>query len=316
VIDDIVKLPFIELSAKEKAETQAIMAAGNNILARHHEKAKLVKGAEYSRRDFRIALFAKMDETPGQSVNIFGFLVPKRDLASIQAIRDIEYKLLCGYTGIIAKIANSIWRHERSSTKMEFGDFYNEGIVALTNAIYYYTEPDKQFSTYSQWVIYRELTLAANKGKPLSHWSTRARKMVMAYEAAKNQFNGPVTFEQVVAKMGLSPQQASILNDLMVRVLNESALESGNDDGDELALASLVSEDSYMPDLDLQNALKTVRRGLKTQFEIDIYNCLLNDGNLTEVANSHGVTRQRAHQIAVRIRERLKAAYDPELVLV
>jgi hypothetical protein len=292
------------------------MAAGNEVLARHHEKAKLVKGSDYSRRDFRIVLFAEMDKTPGQAVNVFGFLVPRRDVAVIQAVRNIQSRVLEAYSGILAKTANAVWRRERVPTKMEFGDFYNEGVLALTDAIYYYLDPAVQFSTYSQWVVYRQLTIAANFGRPLSHWSTRARKMVAAYETARNQFNGPVSFDQVVAKMGLTPQQAGILTDLMCRVLNESALETGNDDGDEMALASLVAEEGYVPDLDLQEALTSVRRSLKTQFEIDIYNCLLNDGNLTEVANAHGVTRQRAHQIAVRIRAAIKALYEPEEMAV
>lgn len=249
MLENETKLPTLNLSDSQKLKCERIMRRGNVVLKRWHKKAlkKLYtkriaewqkskksdekpKVPKYSRSKFRAEIFGKIKSDKATVVCVRGFRIPRSDIEKILSVRKIEWELFCGFSGLITNHAEK-WSHNRKH--LDFDDLYNEGAVALLDAIYQYTHRRAKFITFAWWSIHRRMIkLVTKNDSPLS-WTAEASHLHHLYEQTKTDFNGPATFDEVAESMEITKEQRTVLVSLLQKVVRQSTLDGLFDQFDE-----------------------------------------------------------------------------------
>jgi DNA-directed RNA polymerase specialized sigma subunit len=210
-------LPTVKLSESELEACLAIMRKGNKNLK------LLAEDLGMEQRAFRIKLFKKSfkaSDWPGITDNQAAAIVAA--IPSIQAVRSIEYKMLCGHAPLARKHALSFGKRNYGGV-CEIDDFYQEALMAVLDAIYSYTE-ETAFTTFAWHAITRRLTTAANKANPFTPLTNEAMKLVRLFDKTANSFNGKVSDDEVYAKMNITESELAVLKDARRKIINGSQI--------------------------------------------------------------------------------------------
>jgi DNA-directed RNA polymerase specialized sigma subunit len=315
-------LPQIDLDAEEKSRLEGIMAAGSVVLKSLYKKVKAQfrrhqPGVKYTPPTFRIELFQAMDK--GGRIVIHGVRIHAEDLRKIQAVRDIQFRMLCGYSNAISNRANQ-WIHKVNLG--EFDDLYNEAIQSAINAIYNYSNRKVKFITYLYQALKRHLVRVSTRQKPLSHWVSDDRDLYVAFTKLQRQMvadnkGNPVDFDTVADIMKLDKGQRDLIRSMTVKVKRQADVSTTGLDGEpEDLLESEETPVEVKADTDLWDA---VRHADLNEFERAVLHAYLHDdgpGWRTVVAAQHINPRtnkpftRAAPAIALRSAiEKVKAAY-------
>lgn len=202
----------IKLSEQELDICFKTMRKGNSEIKR------LAKMTGMEDRKFRAKLFKH--ETGGWSDEQLEQIV--QVLPAIQAVRDIEWKMMCQFSQLARKLANS-WSKKIGINDAR--DYLQEALMALLDAIYAYTDEDTQFITFAWWAISNRLTTAANKDNPFSPLTNEAMGLLKRYEEAKISLNRHATDQDIYDVCGFSEDECRTLRDAQVKVFNASSIE-------------------------------------------------------------------------------------------
>ncbi len=214
----MLEIPNVRLSKDELAENCQIMVRGNKLL---HD---LAQTAGLAHKQFRSKLFKKdFDSKDWPQFNEEQIKSFQDALPAIKAVRDIEWRMLCGFARLVRKHANG-WARRVPNGPLVYQDYVQEAFMALLDAIYTYTDADIRFITYSWWVIRNRLSTACNKGQPLTPLTNQAIRLLQKFEETKLAFNRYSTNDEIYEKMKLNPEEIELIQDAQVRVL-------GPDDG-------------------------------------------------------------------------------------
>ena len=222
-------MPYHPLTKDRKDVLGKIMRKGNCILRDLHVQVLEVTGMQhkkYTRAMLRDELVKAMKT--GAVTSIRGVYIPSESAAALRAVTNIVDEVLMGYTRMVEKLAYR-YAIAHPTTIMAFQDYYDEGIMGLMNAVYYYTNTDVAFMTYVYHCVRRRLANAVNKMNPLSPWTNEARRLHMLYEEARSEFNGPATFEDVVSYLGFDADERDAVQATLIDVFRGSEVGTGAD---------------------------------------------------------------------------------------
>lgn len=241
-------IPFRKLSKEEASDYGLVMAKGNGYLK---NAAKLV-GMEH--KTFRARLFKKAfdirdwPEIHEDQISEFIQAIPY-----IQSVRNIEFKVLCGYSALARKLAKSF-------KDLDLEDATQEALSALLDAIYSYDKPTIKFATYAWWVIRNRMLSAVNQNHAFCPLSNIALKLIRQFEKASALFNGPLNQERIIDSMNLNDENRKILVDsLNAKIVNAKELFQNADgfDGDYTQIRTGIdNEDIALPNYEVMEALK------------------------------------------------------------
>jgi hypothetical protein len=281
------------------------------------------------KKEFR-ALILGGSKNPGDSIPVESLPEFHQDLQVILAIhtkevrelgyRTVEWAVLCGFAKMAYKHAIR-WHRHRIGGTMELKDYQQEAFMAVVDAVYGYTKTT-QFSTYVWTVLRNRMSTKSNKAEALSPFSNDDRQLLVQFEETRNGFNGHVTFDQVAEMMELTPEQCSLVSNMLTRVFCESQIEatSGNSqrpqrlslDGsrnDYTALREGVDHDvAFKPK---HNLTEIFERANLTPFEKIVLQASLDEywGWMTDVAKKHKKSRMWITYVLRNAREKVKALY-------
>lgn len=245
---DFETIPHLDMDKAEKTRTEAIMATGNIILREKHKQAVCnLQNGRYARLQFRKELFKKIDSRADLSLH--GVTFTTEEIAAIQSVRDIQYRILQGYAKLIFQYAN------RNKTKLEgmrFGDIYDEAVITAINCIFCYANTEIRFITFLHSSLKRKFFNLIGSCKPLSHWTNKEKSLFGRFQKVKKeaeQENGakePVTFDELVTTMDLSFEDQQALQSMLAKVVSQSDM-STDDKAPDLGVA--VVKETLEPDV-------------------------------------------------------------------
>jgi hypothetical protein len=237
-------LPYQKLSNKVKRTYDDIMIRGNVPLRQWHDKvkAKLPKRLAPERPRFRAQLL-QIAGKQAKAISLHDITIPKTDIQKIMDVKAVEGEILIGYSRMALQITRKWSKNQRDNT-ITVGDLYNEAIIGLMHAIFYYTRKDVKFSTYCNWIMKRRLRGKCNQTTPLSVLPNHAVDLRQKYEEIRKTINSPTTFQQIVDLMQIykdgSPRpltkgEYKILGGSLICVFNQTSFGGlhGNDGHDE-----------------------------------------------------------------------------------
>ncbi|RDJ35017.1 MAG: hypothetical protein DWQ19_09285 [Crenarchaeota archaeon] len=323
---DFQLIPHTDADADQKRGWEEIMAEGNVVLAELHEAVKRKITGKYSKAKLRIALFKAIKETSKGTVYVHKVPVSKDKLAKIQAVRDIEWPLMCSLGKLMFEQADK-WTKLPHNTGLSFGDFYNEASMAVSDAIYGYTNLDVKFITYAVWAIKHRILKSVNENRPLCPLSQNSIKLITLVnrttKALSTKFGRPATFEEVAKKLKLNEKEISTVKDMKAKVIKHSELFVNDQDEDFSDDSGIygVTEPESSSDLDVA-VLTDIEMSDWERAVLQAYLAAPagSRGWQTEVAKNHinpetgEPYSRRAPRIALnRILERIKLAHGKSI---
>lgn len=185
----------------------AIMVAGNSKLK---DCANL---AGMKHREFRRQLI-KADMRPSDmDVPTKVILAVNQALPDIKAVQSIEEPMFNGNVRIAWTLAKRISRW----SSLEYDDCEQEAYSALVDAIYGFSDPAWQFTSFAWHACRRRLLAAHNRNSRLSPPSNHVVDLMARYERKKQALNceGPVTELQVIENMGVVEADRCMIQDYL-----------------------------------------------------------------------------------------------------
>jgi DNA-directed RNA polymerase specialized sigma subunit len=328
-------IQHVDLTGDQKEEYLKVMRVGNEILKSWHDRIQPVaskqqiddaktsdpngKGhSRYSRQKFRSELFNRLKGVV-RPIAMYGFTIPKVDIEKILDVRKCEMPMLQAHANLVERLARYAY-HRSKRAGLELDDFFNEAAIAAINAIYCFTKEKVQFSTYLTLTVRHRLLNFALENKQLSHWNYDVHELLVKYERARAEINGPATFDDLVRHMELDDKQIKKLGAVLTKVLHESEIVSKDgDDGDPDFTKFGKREDILQLDLDQQDAIDSTEL---TEWEQAVLAAFMaapagTNGWRTEVASKYvnpvtgKVFSRAAPTIAMgRIRDKILASYN------
>ncbi len=223
----------VKLSASEELLCLTLLRDSNKLLKKWAKFYGFRKG-----REFRNKVFGG-DRNPGGVIPKNKLKQFHADLEIIQSVRTapvialggrtVEMAMLQGFIRLSNKHARR-WFHAVGGADVD--DFEQEAALALLDAIYGFIREDITFSTYAWAVLKNRMIYSTNKLSKLSPFTNDDRELLIRYEEARMDFDGPVSFDQVVTSLGLEASEISLLNQMLTRVVNESQISDGSNNDD------------------------------------------------------------------------------------
>lgn len=211
----MVDIPSLTLSTEQIHSHQQTMRKGAASLKRLAE----VTGTDH--KTIRTRLFkpsCRVVFTPGEwpeltpeQASVFVQAIP-----DIQAVRSIEWQMLCGFSRLARKHALA-WAKKVHGSISDFRDFEQEALLAVLDAIYTYNQEDTSFLTYAWYVIRNRLANTANKAHPFGPLSNEAVKLLYQFEKVKMGMNRAVTNQEVYEAMALSDDQINVIENASIK---------------------------------------------------------------------------------------------------
>jgi DNA-directed RNA polymerase specialized sigma subunit len=251
-------VPYIKLTKKAEEKCLDLLVQANVLLKKWAE----CFGARKS-REFRKLLFkghrdkAAMAEVE-QSIPVTLLDEFRQERQFIIAIhvtkypdldnRTVEFAMLCGYSGLGRKHAKRWFAQNGEGNGMSLDDYKNEAYLAILDSIYGYTDRTISFSSFAWASLKNRMIACTNKCNLLCPLTNPDLELLARYEDTRKTFNDHVTFDQVVAAMGLDEEQYKALGAIMTKVYAESQIavdHTGHDDtpNDYTSLRSGIDND-------------------------------------------------------------------------
>ncbi len=220
--DFSLKLKPVYLSQAELTEMSSYMAVGNTALK---ECAEMLGMDD---RDFRKLLFRD------KLVNLTPEQIEKINIAKplILIVKNkCEDKLQRGFFRWTTKQAKII-SNQANDADHAFEDLQSEGMWAIVDATYSYTDTNIKVQSFIRKVIRRRMLAAYNKMNPLCPLTNEALQLRRMFDAKKAEYNERITDQQVIDDMELLPKQQKILIRSMTQVISQQQLETNNGEVD------------------------------------------------------------------------------------
>ena len=214
------QLQPISLNNSAKERCCLIMAKGNTLLKECAEMMGL------DNRAFRGLLFRKKLDITNLNPEQLDKL--NEAIPAIYAVRDqCENKILHNYCKLARKRA-LVAAHGNATN---FDEYYQEGIIAIVDAIYGYTNTSINLTTFVYKCVQNGINKAVNRANPFCPLTAEALKLRHGFNVKKSELNRRTNDTEVVEAMGLSDKESKILFAANINVVNEIfALNSINDD--------------------------------------------------------------------------------------
>ncbi len=300
----------MKLNEQELDQCYRTMRKGNT----HLKTLAEVTGME--QRAFRARLFkgtfapVNWPELNEEQVALFVQAMP-----FIQAVRDIEWKMLCAFSRLARKHANS-WAKKMNGTVVDNEDYLQEAMLALLDAIYSYTQEETQFITFAWWVIHNRLTTAANKNSPFSPLTNEAMGLLKRFDEAKAKLNRHVTDEEVYEACGFTDDERAVISDAKVKVFNAShaqenaSLYEGGmcNDYTETRRGIANEKDTVPCNYEVREAMERANLTERERTCVETHLCP-HYGWQTELAKQWGVSKMTVGHTLQRALSKIKAAY-------
>jgi hypothetical protein len=215
--DFSLKLKPVYLSVDELKEMAEVMAVGNTAL----KDCAAMMGMDD--RDFRKVLFRdKLVMTPEQKEKV--------DIAKplILTVKNkCEDRLQCAFFKWATKQATII-SIQANDSHHAFEDLQAEGMWAIVDATYSYTDTSIKIPSFVRKVARRRMLSAYNKMNPLCPLTNEALRLRKMFEEQKTTYDDRVTDQEVIDDMNLPPKQQKVLIRSMTQVVSQQQLESDN----------------------------------------------------------------------------------------
>lgn len=226
------QLPYVELTKEQKASQKQIMCSGNTVLKQWHAAArKNYDGKRFSRSKFRGMLFEKLKGRVCR-IYIFGLWIKKSDIEKIVAVQNAQGEILLGYTRMLTTVCDNFMKQDLPPI-IEFDDLYDEAVVALLRATFFFTKKSLSFSTYAHHCVYRRLAKFIVRSYPMTKRTPADADLYREYEHQKQQLNAPASFDEIVELMNLDKKQRASLESMLVKVFRQDTpadtLDESND---------------------------------------------------------------------------------------
>ena len=208
------------MTKQELENCYDIMLKGNAHLV------NLAKIVNMQHRKFRARFFKEKfnpvnwTELNKEQVEVFVQAIP-----FIEAVRQIEWKMLCAFSRLAKKHA-STWAKR---TNGEFDDFMQEATLGLLDAIYGYTNKEVKFITFAWCTIRNQVTKFANSNYIFSGLANNTIKLLRRFEEVKNSLNRYATDEEIYDLCNFNDKELHIIRSARVKMYNVSEQDFDED---------------------------------------------------------------------------------------
>lgn len=230
------EVPYVKLAGAKKKKALEILGRGNVLLKKW---AVFFPPKKY--RQFRNAVMDG-DKNPQGLIPVARLEEFHGDLAYMTAIRHDRYAdlggrsaeqtILEGFSALAKRHARK-WSLEGDPVGLTKQDFLQEAYMQVIEAMYsWLPEHGVEISTYIWWALKNRMSNVANQqGNMLCPLTNTDLELVSRYEQTKRDMPQYVTFDQIIAKLGMSDEEGKYLNSLLVRVFAENSMgKSGSQD--------------------------------------------------------------------------------------
>lgn len=210
------------LSGEQLRANLEIMRKGNSHLK------DMARMTGMSLQPFRARLFRRpfdpkdWPELSPEQATLFA-----NHLGTIRAVRDIEMPMLQGFIRLAYGLAN---HYARLSPRSDRDDFQQEAALALLDAIYSYTLPTADFSTFATVTIRNRLIrLLKETHRPLGLRHGRAAALQARYRQAQSDFNGPASHMDICEAAGFTAEEITAFEQAQVAIVPVGDTERTSD---------------------------------------------------------------------------------------
>ena len=202
-------LPNVRIPERRKLELEEELRACNALL---HETCP----ESSSKSQFLSCLYSRFS---GSDVEVDGVVVDASTAKRLLSIKEMEWEILCGFSGMIKKAAFK-FSGISDDCSLSYEDCESEAIRTVINALPHFTRGSVRLSTFLHVCMQRHLsrTLAQYAGTPDSVLKIRKRYESLISEEGAN-------FSSVVERMGLDEDQVERLVDSLKKVKNGTTLD-------------------------------------------------------------------------------------------
>ena len=254
-------IPFVSLSEEEKLGLERSLRERNCLLAHYHE---LFKAANNLHKHKKCEFFNMVLDSNGASLSLNGVNIPSEDVAKMSEIKDIEWKLICGFSKLITKVAHK-WQGAADDASIGVEDLEGEALQTAVYSAIHFTK-EERYSTFLYHCVNRHMAKLCSRTGSLSGVSRGCAKTRRKYQRLLMEEGA--TFDSVVVKMGLSEQQIRRLQFSLTKVRTASDVTEGEKELTVVDNQVAPSEkyetsvlDSLIPKLELSELERAVLEG-------------------------------------------------------
>ena len=208
-------LPYIKLTKERTDEVCSIMCDGNILLEKWHKKyndSVTKPNLKIRKRINFINFLYKKTRKKSKDILLLDFTIPECQTAKMFAVKEIEYEVLCGYAGFIAKCAKKYYLTHKDTSSLScnsFEDYYNECVLYAQEAIFGYMGTNK-FITYLGRILHNNTFRFINKSNFFNPHTNECIRLRMAFEKEKNN-NPNLSIDEILELMKISKEEINLL---------------------------------------------------------------------------------------------------------
>lgn len=306
---DITILEYVPMSNEEKAIFFRKLASLNAITAKYMQQIKDGISYNFSMETFRTQF---LGADPNSNFTCINVIIPKEDLVKMQSVKNYEHRALQSIANLITSLAYKA--SQIKSTQLEFEDYYNEAVMAAINAVYSYTDPNIQFTTFVQTSIRNKIMNINNANRFTSPVNQHTRKHFKIYNEKKAK-NPSLSFEEIVKEMNLNKREIVSLKSMFTSFTAASQFSDDDNQNDKLLTEKIDDRKNTL----LEEYDRILSETEMTDWERKVLDAFLHGkdhGWATEVAESNinpetGLPySRRAPRLALdRVIERIRLKY-------
>lgn len=293
-------------SDSEKADMEAKMTAAHRVIKKCHEKVNEVSESHYSKQKFRSELFKVINE---KKVEVRGVVISAKDVQAVRTVKDMEYQILTAFNGLIIETLLKVARNQ-PQVSANLQDFYNEALLAATNAMYSFDGEEACFTTFIATAVRNRVLQAVLDFKPVTPWTQTDRELVM--EFYKIQKTSPhLSEDAVISQMGLTEKNRLVVRHL-ISSYGDRSLEVSTKNKDVASPANeatLSAEDTKK--LDAIEKIRGHLSGLEAKLLEICIECNNEWGWQSTAAEKLGCTRQHIGNTWTRLKAKIQRVYNP-----
>jgi DNA-directed RNA polymerase specialized sigma subunit len=243
------RIPHSDLSPEEKRECMEVMRTGNDLMKAWAED---FYGRKNLTTRLRRGLFKwKANPADPEAISPEQAGIPDSVMDVILKVKSIESKVMFGYVRMVVGLSRRfLWATKFSYLDMD--DLILEGLIALRDAIYSFSNEKAEFSTYAHWAVKRRLRRKIYKASDLGQLGETALRLLEGYYKHQRILQKQLGYEPnrttVMAAMNLTWEQEDHLEAMFRRVVRSSDMQVGFEDSNPY---ENLGEDNDGPDLDM-----------------------------------------------------------------
>jgi len=228
--------------------------------------------------------------------------ITPEEVQAVSSVKDIEYPVLQGYCCLIPNVVERFYQRERRhKSAIERDDYIQEGLCAISDAMYVY-DGESKFTTYATAAIYGRIVDYVRRDAPLSPIKRRVVKL----RAEINEIlKSGKTFEQATQELGLTDDEVQECRESSVGVT------SGPDEGwDDFVSSFSFVNFNGVDFLEVDGIRKALEIANLSELERDVLETVLEGGTKSEAAKRHNKSRMAGTYAYDRALKIVKDTYE------